>query len=727
MQLKITKKLFWFPVLMLLALSGKYIAEDYVHNTVNLLAEDTEELVAESQFTYSLLHLKNEIGLIQNKVRGLVITEEKKFIYGLDSLFLVIPRSVKKVEKLVEGTDEDFSTQLATLELEINDMIAYKERILDTYYTHGSEAARVIIESQEGIRRRQTIFNIIDEIAAIHLSQLEDIAVLTKSDTNSALIIQKITALSSTIILAVISSFIFIYVIRQNRLNLLLQNAMSREKEAYSVRDQFITNMSHELRTPLNAVIGYSDQLKKTELTNKQEKFVRAISTSGETLLGTINYFLDFKKLEHEEKKLKKIDFSLPELVADLKLIFEDKCIDKNIRFETVVDNNIPKYLSSDLVRIKELLINLIGNAVKFTESGSVTLRVDQGSFASETKDLNIIFRVIDTGKGISKEDRDKIFDQFYQVESGLSRKHIGTGLGLAITKRHVESMKGKISVQSEIRKGSTFTVELPVKVSQALSLDNDGGECDMSWVTHERLLVVDDNNVNLDLVSHILEEWKFDVRIVTSGFTAMELLTKETFDLVLLDIQMPVLDGYTVLAEIRDTLRLDIPVIGLSAHSSSDEKDRALAKGMNGYLTKPFKENELAYVLEKHLRRPKQDSLLDFTYLRSISRGKAEFEIKMLTGVLPQFNDHITLLDHSFQSEDSRKIKKIIHELKPNLELVGVRKATLRLVTMISETVTSDLDHARQQYHDLKGTLCQLVQELKVYIEKHDQSTQDV
>lgn len=722
MQLKITKKLFWFPVLMAAALVGKYIAEDYVHNTVILLADDTEELVAESEFTYSLLHLKNEIGLIQNKVRGLVITQEKKFIDGLDSLFQAVPNSVEKVKNLVQGTNGDFSNQLTTLDQEISDMIAYKERILNTYYTEGSEAARVIIESQEGIRRRQTIFNIIDEIAAIHLSELEDIAVLTKADTDSALLIQKITALSSTIILAVISAFIFIYVIRQNRLNLLLQDAISREKEAYSVRDQFITNMSHELRTPLNAVIGYSDQLKKTALTDKQDKFVRAISTSGETLLGTINYFLDFKKLEYEEKKLKIQDFSLLDLVADLKLIFEEKCQKKNIRFETVVDRGIPTYLSSDLVRIKELLINLIGNAVKFTESGSVTLRVDQGSFISDTKDLNIIFRVIDTGKGISKEDLDKIFDQFYQVESGLSRKHIGTGLGLAITKRHVYSLHGKISVQSEIEKGSTFTIEVPVKISQATSLEENGEEHDMSWVTHERILVVDDNNVNLDLVSHILEEWKFDVRIVTSGFTAMELLTKETFDLVLLDIQMPVLDGYTVLAEIRETLKLNIPVIGLSAHSSSDERDRALAKGMNGYLTKPFKENELARVLEKQLRASKHGTLLDLTYLRSISKGKADFELKMLKGVLPQFCDHITLLDHSFSVEDITKIKKIMHELQPNLELVGVQKMTMRSANIISKTVALDFDQARKQYQELKGILEQLVDELEAYIETHNQ-----
>ncbi len=707
-------KLVWIPLLMVPTLIGKHFAENYAYNAASKLDNDSRELVYESVLASNLLHLKNEIGLVQNKIRGVIITGEQTFLYGLDSILTRIPQTLEALEDATQ-TKTNLNEKINQLDHDVHMMLAYNEEVMASFRKEGASAAQARIESQEGIKRRQSIFNIIDEITSDHLTELEGIAVVTRTDTDQALVIQRVTSISSSIVIALISIIIYIYVLRQDRLHNLLRSSAEREKQAYRARDQFITNMNHELRTPLHAVIGYSSQLKRTSLDEIQQKFVAAINAAGESLLSSINYFLDYKKLDSEAQIVKKGSFSLPELINDLKLIFDQKCESKHLKFNVSISLETPEYIISDYTRIREILTNLIGNAIKFTDSGKVSLSVYPSDDVKST--YSLVFKISDTGIGIPQKHQQNIFNQFYQVDSGLTRKHEGTGLGLAITKRHVGAMKGSIQLKSKSGVGTEISVELPIEKDRTVHTQKRQQAFDMSWVKGQRILVVDDNQVNLDLVDHILTEWNFKTCTAKSGFLALDLLSKKKFDLIFLDIQMPKVDGYTVAHEIRNSLQLNIPVIGLSAHSSSNEKTKARKSGMDDYLTKPFKEKELANMLQLYLYRSHDILEVDLTNLKSLSKGKTEFENRMISTLLSQFSEQAILMDQANQANDTDTIKKIMHDLKPNIELIGVSLQFEPIITKIAESISEGNSGPFRSVDELKRKIHQVIQSLRGHI----------
>ena len=708
-------KLIWIPLLMVPTLIGKHFAENYAYNTASKLDNDSRELVYESVLASNLLHLKNEIGLVQNKIRGVIITGEQTFLSGLDSILTRIPQTLEVLENTTQ-TKTDLTEKINQLDHDVHMMLAYNEEVMSSFRIDGPSAAQKRIESQEGIKRRQSIYNIIDEITSDHLTKLEGIAVVTRTDTDQALVLQRVTSISSSIVIAIISIIIYVYVLRQDRLHNLLRSSAEREKQAYRARDLFITNMNHELRTPLHAVIGYSSQLKRTSLDEIQQKFVTAINAAGESLLGSINYFLDYKKLDSEAQIVKKSSFSLPELINDLKLIFDQKCQSKHLQFNVSIALETPEYIISDYTRIREVLTNLVGNAIKFTESGKVSLSVYPSSEKVDSP-YSLVFKIADTGIGIPQKHQQNIFNQFYQVDSGLTRKHEGTGLGLAITKRHVDSMKGSIQLKSKSGVGTVISVELPVEKDRSMHAQKRQQDFDMSWVRGQRILIVDDNQVNLDLVDHILTEWNFKTCTAKSGFLALDILSKKKFDLIFLDIQMPKVDGYTVAHEIRDSLRLNIPVVGLSAHSSADEKTKARKSGMDDYLTKPFKEKELANMLQLYLYRSQDILEVDMANLKSLSKGKTEFENRMLSTLLSQFSEQAILMDQANQTNDTDTIKKILHDLKPNIELIGLSLQFEPIITKITEIISEGNSGPFRSIDELKRKIHQVIQSLRGHI----------
>jgi PAS domain S-box-containing protein len=378
-----------------------------------------------------------------------------------------------------------------------------------------------------------------------------------------------------------------------------LKKAKKELEDSMKVKEQFLANMSHEIRTPMNAIVGFTNLISKTELNDEQKKYIDAIKTSGENLLVIINDILDFSKIQSGKLLLEKIEFNLPEVISGLSKIMDEKLKEKKLELITKIDTNVPKLIVGDPIRLNQILLNLVGNAIKFTEVGEI--RVEVNLIAEEVDFWNIQFFVIDTGIGIPAEKQNVIFDGFTQASNETTRKYGGTGLGLTIVKQLVELHGGNISVESELGMGAAFVFNL--KFDKHCSSNQINGT---SVIENENLpdktkklkiLLVEDNLLNQILAKKVLSDWEWDVQVAENGIQAIKLLEQENFDVILMDIQMPEMDGYETTQIIRrnnDSFKAETPIIAMTAHAMSGEAKKCINAGMDDYVSKPFEAKEL-------------------------------------------------------------------------------------------------------------------------------------
>ena len=376
-----------------------------------------------------------------------------------------------------------------------------------------------------------------------------------------------------------------------------LITATREAQAAKGMQEQFLANMSHEIRTPMNGIQGMTNLLGETALTEGQKEFVDIIKLSADNLLVIINDILDFSKIKAGKLTIEKIDFRLKDVLENVKAIFIHRVKKKGLAFHLETDARIPHLVKGDPYRLNQVLINLIGNAIKFTEQGSVTVKVDLQQRTAEQAEL--LFTVTDTGMGIPAERLSEIFDNFSQAGLDISRKYGGTGLGLAISKQLVHLQGGNIYVTSEAGKGSVFTFSISYGNSEreeSGSGRTSTGMTDHSQLlTGRRFLVAEDNEVNQKLVEYVLIKAGGIVKLANDGREAVELLQQDKgYDLIIMDLQMPVMDGYGATQVIRDEMKLQIPIIAMTATALIGEQVRCLDAGVDDYMTKPFDFKEL-------------------------------------------------------------------------------------------------------------------------------------
>jgi len=473
---------------------------------------------------------------------------------------------------------------------------------INTYFRNLYAANKILKDNEIGILRINS--RIINEIVFLlqnFKSSEMDFTSQTKKSIqydldNTFKSIDKIYFVIFGLLLALVTIILFnLWKIYRNEGQLI--DYGQRVSQYAQSKSRFLANMSHEIRTPLNSVIGFSEQLSQDNLSSQQKEQVEAIKTSSELLLDLVNDILDFSKYEVGKINFDKVAFAPADAINEVFNSIAIQASRKGLKFEKQIAFNAGLTIIGDSLRLKQVVMNLLSNAIKFTDKGSVTLKADMIAVSKKIGTLKI--QVIDTGVGIEDKDAAVIFDEFSQVNYSTTKNtQKGTGLGLAICKRIVELQKGKISLTSVMEKGSNFTFEIPYELcDDVASKQKSLVITDIDHLAGKRILLVDDNKMNVLLAQTVIKKYSVITDTAYDGSEAFQLFTKNNYDLILTDVQMPIMGGVELTRMIRadkDKTKSKVPVLGVTANVLEDDRDRYLAAGMNDLVLKPYSEKEL-------------------------------------------------------------------------------------------------------------------------------------
>jgi signal transduction histidine kinase/AmiR/NasT family two-component response regulator/HPt (histidine-containing phosphotransfer) domain-containing protein len=511
------------------------------------------------------------------------------------------------------------------------------------------------------------------------------------------------------------------------------QIATRLAEAAVETKQQFLSNMSHEIRTPMNSIIGFAKVMMKTALTAKQKEYLSAIKISGDALIVLINDILDLAKVDAGKMIFEETPFKMSVTLPAMLHLFELKIKEKNLLFIHEYDPKIPSILVGDPVRLHQIILNLVSNAIKFTSEGKITVGVQ---LLEENSTHAVIgFSVTDTGIGIPEDQIEAIFENFQQASSGTVRLYGGTGLGLAIAKQLVEHQGGSIQVESKLGVGSTFSFNLKFqKASESVLLESVLDDLD-SDIKNIKVLIVEDMPLNQLLMKTLLDDFGFERDIADNGRIAIEKLHLKTYDIILMDLQMPEMNGYEATEYIRNTLHSKIPIIALTADVTTADLIRCKEAGMDDYISKPVDERLLygkiiglvmkpllKTIIKHDLNASKgQFKYTDLNYLIQRTRNNPEMIRDIIAAYLEQTPPLISAMKTSLQNQDWESLHAAAHKMIPSFSILGMSKDFEKMAKQVMEYARSrqQLDSISEMVLQLEAVCTQACQELESEINR--------
>jgi PAS domain S-box-containing protein len=463
------------------------------------------------------------------------------------------------------------------------------------------------------------------------------------------------------------------------------ENSTLIAEAAVKAKQQFLSNMSHEIRTPMNAIIGFTKVLLKSDISEKQKEYLKAIKMSGDSLIVLINDILDLAKVDAGKMIFEQVPFRLSLSISAMIHLFETKIHEKNLILIKEYDDRIPKVIVGDPVRLHQIMINLMSNAVKFTSQGKIAVSVQL--IGEDEEEIEIEFSVADTGIGIVEEKLEKVFENFHQASSSTSRLYGGTGLGLAIVKQLVETQGGSVNVTSKRNEGSVFSFRLtfqktdlaPESESELLELNKE--------IKNIKVLVVEDIALNQLLMKTVLDEFGFDRDIASNGKIAIEKMKDKEYDIILMDLQMPEMNGFETTEYIRNKMNSKIPIIALTADVTTVDLAKCKEVGMNDYIPKPIDEkllyNKIVGFVKKHAPdftdldkaddKSIKEKCIDLDYLIQRTKSNPELMLEMISVYLEQTPPLIITMKKSLRDKDWHSLYSAVHKMIPSFAIMGI------------------------------------------------------
>ncbi|MHB1106506.1 MAG: ATP-binding protein, partial [Lutibacter sp.] len=487
-------------------------------------------------------------------------------------------------------------------------------------------------------------------------------------------------------------------------------------EDAMKAKQQFLSNMSHEIRTPMNAIIGFTKVALKTGLNEKQKEYLNAIKTSGDSLIVLINDILDLAKVDSGKMTFEQTPFKMSESISAILQLFETKIQENNTELIVEYDPNIPEVLLGDPMRLRQIMLNLMSNAVKFTSGGKISASVHL--LKEDKKKVTLEFVITDTGIGIPEDKIATIFEKFQQASTGTSKMYGGTGLGLAIAKQLVESQGGSIGVKSKIDEGSTFNFILSFHKTNKKVIENIETQIIPSETETNKIkvLVVEDIALNQLLMKTLLDDFGFDCDIAFNGKIAIEKLQINNYDLILMDLQMPEMDGFEATDYIRNAMKLDIPIIALTANVTTADLEKCKAVGMNDYISKPVEEKALyqkivhlvkksttlksseakenSPSIEKVIQANEKSEKLkctDLTYLKQRTKSNQKLFMEMISLYLEQTPTILGAMRQSVADKDWPSLYKAVHKLIPSFSIMGINADFENMAKKVQEYASKE------------------------------------
>ena len=542
----------------------------------------------------------------------------------------------------------------------------------------------------------------------------QEIQLLNKEKQYKAQELKNKTFVTNIILLVcfvviILALFLFFALRQKNKINLQLQLANEDATRSRTDKEEFFAYTSHEIRTPLNAVVGMSRLLGETDLNPGQQKYLKTINSSAQNILFLVNDVLDLSKIESGTIELENVDFSIQEIVSDLINSLDFKLREKNVSLISRLDGSIPSVLVGDPHRINQIILNLVDNAIKFTEDGEVRITIN---VTHETeKSISILFEISDTGIGIRRSRVDTVFDSFKQETAHTTRQYGGTGLGLAITKNLIQIMGSRIHLKSTYGEGSKFSFELELKKSKNKTLSDGALNSGASPLRDIKVLVVDDNTLNQEIFFDLINNYKnnVDVDVASDGKMALLKVKQSNYDIILMDLQMPIMDGYEATRQIRKLKsgKASTPIIAMTAHVLDGVAEKCGQAGMDDYLSKPINIALLNQIIIKHIKKrqvsdssdledqAKEDIIFDTTHvhldklLQIVNNDYSKLE-KYIAIFFNNLPSDLESLKEAANSQKWEELGKIAHKIKGSVGYMGI--SSIKKELQILEKVNKDV-----------------------------------